>query len=727
MTLLFVAMESRASAYVPEVVESDGREVEPTHEGGGLPTTVLPRKRITRFCRPSAGGIVGKTRDWNLVEIDAWGAGTEPLTIVPVFGTDGQTRWWVVGEIHPVFVDGKPFDLTEVFHGVVIQQGAHVWTFLDDGAVASLVYTPAVEPAELIVKDVDFGVPGGSPRKWSATIEPGEFVAIVGPSGCGKSTLVRELIGQGRDSGIVRLGSVDRSTREFLSRMAYLPQGNMLHPTLPLGRQLLLGAWIAGCRDVSPSDVHGVLKELGLDGLFGRRPQQLSGGQQRRAGVALALLRRVQLIVLDEPGAGLDADTEREMVICLRRVTCRGITVLVVTHHEESIGYYDRIIRFQPSGELATERTGTSRPRTISSSMETGNGSVWRSPTIALYRRELRRLWHEQFLGTGVPVALLSGVVIPAFFGMAVGLTIDPISQRGLFGFLLLLTAIWCAASLGSNAFCHERALIDHESFQYGNPIRFSFARGLTLSLVAVVQSLVITAGAVLLDWIIRADENASDVDFCWVFWPMIGTAVAALGVGLLVSAVVQQQGSVASSTLPIILIIQLLFSPAVQRGSDIESSQVLVAYESLSGQPESGLTSSFDSSGSDGTGAESLEDLRRRLITSVSYFTLIRYGDSWARSRRDLEQLEYRKDELSAALSKQESAAAGSSENFIEPDSMEEELLERYHSATRWKYLGGGVLAGIWIGGLLLSGLTIYASMWKGIYRLLSLRFLRP
>jgi ABC-type glutathione transport system ATPase component len=172
-------------------------------------------------------------------------------------------------------------------------------------------------------------------------LRSGELVALVGPSGSGKTTLARCGLGLlGVDAGRIRLfgedtTSLDRAGwRRARSRAQLLFQDPraMLHPQLPIG--LLLEESAALHRpDADPVRVAAeALRAVGLSDRGLHRPRELSGGERRRAGLARVLVARPELLVADEPTAGLDAELRREMVDLLFSSCGPEAAVVVVTH-----------------------------------------------------------------------------------------------------------------------------------------------------------------------------------------------------------------------------------------------------------------------------------------------------------------------------------------------------------------------------------------------------------
>ncbi len=179
------------------------------------------------------------------------------------------------------------------------------------------------------------------------TVPAGEFVGIVGPSGCGKSTLLHLLSGLLRPSGgQVRIfgqpvqGVRPHQVGYVFQRDALLPWKTVLdNVMLPL---LLRGHGASDARLRALEWVH----KVGLAGVERRYPSQLSGGMRKRVALAMTMVYRPPLILMDEPFAALDVQTRNRMENELLSLWAEtGGTVLFVTHDlEEAIALADRII-----------------------------------------------------------------------------------------------------------------------------------------------------------------------------------------------------------------------------------------------------------------------------------------------------------------------------------------------------------------------------------------------
>ena len=191
-------------------------------------------------------------------------------------------------------------------------------------------------------------------RGVSLQVEAGELVAVTGPSGSGKSTLLACIAGLDEpDGGTVRLAGERLSRRSEEERAELRARGiGLLFQQDNLVGHLTVGQNVAVARalDRSPHSRRSntdVLERLGIADKAHRLPRQLSGGEQARAGLAVALANRPQLILADEPTGELDDATGVRILALLREQAAEGAAVLVVTHDAAVAAAADRHLRMR--------------------------------------------------------------------------------------------------------------------------------------------------------------------------------------------------------------------------------------------------------------------------------------------------------------------------------------------------------------------------------------------
>ncbi|MDL4812915.1 ATP-binding cassette domain-containing protein [Actinomadura opuntiae] len=203
------------------------------------------------------------------------------------------------------------------------------------------------------VRGVGQRVDGGrrTLRDVSLTIGAGELVAIIGGSGSGKTTLLDAIAGvRPPAEGEVRYEGATGS-------LGYVPQDDIVHMDLPLRRTLRYAAGLRLPAGTAPEDaekaVDGVLDDLALTGRAGQRVGSLSGGERKRASIAVELLTRPRVFFLDEPTSGLDPASAADLMRLLRGLADAGTTVVMTTHHPPDVAVCDRVAVLALDGRLA--------------------------------------------------------------------------------------------------------------------------------------------------------------------------------------------------------------------------------------------------------------------------------------------------------------------------------------------------------------------------------------
>jgi ATP-binding cassette subfamily C protein CydCD len=225
---------------------------------------------------------------------------------------------------------------------------------------------PDLRGAEIRVEGVTVRQPGrvlDAPFGASLVLRPGKVVAVAGPSGAGKSTLLEVVLGlrsavAGRvvvataDGQSIDIADLDREA--WHRRVSWVPQAPFCFPGTVADNVRL------ACSQASDGEVRGVLTAVGLGELdpqarLGEGGTGISSGQRRRVGVARALLRRADVLLLDEPTAGLDAESEATVLAAIRSAAREdGRAVLLVAHRPAAVAIADSVTTVAArSGEQA--------------------------------------------------------------------------------------------------------------------------------------------------------------------------------------------------------------------------------------------------------------------------------------------------------------------------------------------------------------------------------------
>lgn len=232
-------------------------------------------------------------------------------------------------------------------------------------------------------------------------VKDGEYLVLLGASGSGKTTLLRMVAGFTRpETGGVLIAGVDVTKTAPRNRdIAYVPQSDGMYPHLSIQRSIELGLNGRASKSERQSRIEQAARMVGIGELLQRRPDQLSGGQRRRAALAKAIARRASVRLLDEPLSALDAHLRFQIEDDLRSLhqSSPGVTIHVTHDGREAMRLADRIavighgkiaqvdsperVFEQPCSPAVAAALGTSPFRTLTLRRSAG---VWKSQSGAM-------------------------------------------------------------------------------------------------------------------------------------------------------------------------------------------------------------------------------------------------------------------------------------------------------------------------------------------------------
>ncbi|MBW0019905.1 MAG: ATP-binding cassette domain-containing protein [Mycobacterium sp.] len=342
---------------IPPHVEATGRMA---GETGNIATSMLKILRPGKGVAESSPGAIkiGRANDNDIVIPEVL-ASRHHATLVPTAtGTEIHDN----RSINGTFVNGTRVETAVLHDGDVVTIG-NIDLVFANGTLArreeSLLET---RTGGLDVRGVTWTIEGNKTLldNISVSARPGMLTAVIGPSGAGKSTFARLVAGYTHPtSGTVTFEghNVHAEYASLRSRIGMVPQDDVVHGQLTVKQALMFAAELRLPPDTTKEDreqvVARVLEELEMTKHLETRVDKLSGGQRKRASVALELLTGPSLLILDEPTSGLDPALDRQVMTMLRQLADAGRVVLVVTHSLTYLDVCDQVLLLAPGGKTA--------------------------------------------------------------------------------------------------------------------------------------------------------------------------------------------------------------------------------------------------------------------------------------------------------------------------------------------------------------------------------------
>lgn len=502
-----------------------------------------------------------------------------------------ELRYWLAdaGSTTGTFVNGKPVAVCRLKPGDLVQIGGYAWVF--DAGRGVLQPVGGIEGLEI---RLDGATVRGRLAPLQLHIGPGELVAVVGPSGAGKSTFVKVLIGEPGllDEGRVLQGERDvtEDLDEFRRQLGYVPQETAVHSELTPLEVVRYSARLRG----RAADARQLLRSVDLEEeRHSALIRELSGGQEKRVRIAAELAAMPGLLVLDEPGSGLDASREAEILRLLNVLRLRGCTVVVVTHNLAQLGAFTRVLllrdrrlafdgppdmlrRFAPLGDwhaldLRSVPTnvakGAAGPRVKRRRRRRRPPIAWIKQTAQLISRELTLLFGRRLPFAGIPECVIPLLLAPAFFALALHFAVQR-NDVATLGFLAVLATIWLGASLSLMSIVNEREVFDHEQLLFLQVGCYVTSKTVVLYLLCALQTL---AFIFVLSALRRhGDAHGMLYGGLWSASYLLLSGFAGTGLGMLISAVSRRSKPTANFILPLAMIAQIVFSVQVALAENV-------------------------------------------------------------------------------------------------------------------------------------------------------------
>ncbi|MCV7223703.1 FHA domain-containing protein [Mycolicibacterium elephantis] len=599
-----------------ESVTALGPTAAPRSSEGNLATSML---KILRPGRPADAGVpgaikIGRATDNDIVVPDVL-ASRHHATLVP---TPAGTEIRDNRSINGTFVNGARVETAVLHEGDTVTIGNIDLVFTGGTLVRRSETEAATRTGGLEVHGVTWTIENNKTLLDNISIaaRPGTLTAVIGPSGAGKSTFARLVAGYTHPtSGTVTFEghNIHAEYASLRSRIGMVPQDDVVHGQLTVNQALMYAAELRLPPDTTKEDreqvVAQVLEELEMTRHADTRVDKLSGGQRKRASVALELLTGPSLLILDEPTSGLDPALDRQVMTMLRQLADAGRVVLVVTHSLTYLDVCDQVLLLAPGGKTAFYGP----PSQIGPAMGTTNwadifSAVANDPNAAnqrflaqhgpppppppseqpsdlgnptrtsvtrqfstIARRQVRLVVSDRgyfaflmllpfimgVLSLSVPGDVGFGVPVPAIEGGAAP------NEPGQILVMLNVGAIFMGTALTIRALIGERAIFRREQAVGLSTTAYLLAKMFVFTVFAVIQSAIVTVIAIIgKGWGAGAVERGALLGNRSVelFLDIAVTTVAAAMVGLALSALAKSNEQI-MPLLVVAIMSQLVFS----------------------------------------------------------------------------------------------------------------------------------------------------------------------
>jgi ABC-type multidrug transport system ATPase subunit len=578
-------------------------------DGGNLATSMLKILRPGRSPETPPGAVkIGRATDNDIVIPDVLASRHHASLVTTPTGAEIVDN----RSINGTFVNGSRVESALLREGDTVTIGNVDLVFSGGTLVRRTETAAATATGGLDVHGVTWTIENNKTLldNISLTARPGTLTAVIGPSGAGKSTFARLVAGYTHPtSGTVTFEghNVHAEYASLRSRIGMVPQDDVVHGQLTVRQALMYAAELRLPPDTTKADreqvVMQVLEELEMTNHLETRVDKLSGGQRKRASVALELLTGPSLLILDEPTSGLDPALDRQVMTMLRQLADAGRVVLVVTHSLTYLDVCDQVLLLAPGGKTAF----CGPPSQIGAAMGTTNwadifSTVAGDPDAAkqrwlelngpppeqppadqpadlgepsktslrrqfstIARRQIRLIVSDR--GYFIFLALLPFIMgtlslsVPGTVGFGIPNPMgDAPNEPGQILVLLNVGAIFMGTALTIRDLIGERAIFLREQAVGLSTTAYLLAKVCVYSIFAIVQSAIVTGITILGKGAPTQGANVLGNPSLELFAGMAATTVTAAMVGLALSALARTSEQI-MPLLVVAIMSQLVFS----------------------------------------------------------------------------------------------------------------------------------------------------------------------
>lgn len=517
------------------------------------------------------------------------------------------------GSVNGVYVNGRKIDRQAPVAEKDMIQIAGFLFFIVDG---KLLYQGAISGVSLRLENISKEVGSGSSRKRILNqvfcdIGSNEFVAIIGGSGAGKTTVMNAMSGFDVEiSGRVYCNGIDlrRNFGTLKNMIGFVPQQDIIYENLKLRKMLLYTAKMKMPPDTSRSEmekrIQKVLEMVDLTAHANTYIRKLSGGQKKRASIAVEMLADPGLFFLDEPTSGLDPDTEQSLMHTLAKLSkSEGKTIIMVTHTTQSIHLCDKVIFMGPGGKICycgppseiNQYFGKKDLVEVYNELA-GNVDNWNGYYLQNYMQEhstspegelqdptkLKKLSAGRRVSTVKQLCVLtsrymslilndlSRLLLLLIQPVAIAFLLILVAQEGTFVnfddtksilFALSCSGIWIGLFNTIQEVCKERPILKREYMGNLKLPCYILSKYIVQGLICLLQATLLTTIFLnLLEHLAKGGAIWQSHPGVEMWLTMVLTIYASASMGLIVSSLVRNADR-AMAFAPFVLIVQLLFS----------------------------------------------------------------------------------------------------------------------------------------------------------------------